>query len=111
MTDDFAVLAQLNVDLGVAETNGDRAFLDNAIAQQLAFSRANGEMVDRARYLAALAQSDPRDTDIESIQLYGDRAIVTCIVTLRRTDGKRPRFHNARTAAGWKLLGWANAPM
>lgn len=114
MTDDLAVLVRLNVDIGVAETNGDRAFLDNVIDQQLAFRRANGAVVDRAGYLAAVATSEPRETDIESIQLYGDRAIVTCIVTLLRTNGERPRFHNARmfarTGAGWKLLGWANAP-
>ncbi len=114
MTDDLAVLAQLNVDLGVAETEGDRAFLDNVIAERLAFRRANGAVVDRTGYLAAVATSEPRDTDIESIQLYDDRAIVTCIVTLHRTNGERPRFHNARmfarTSAGWKLLGWANAP-
>ncbi|MGO4831064.1 nuclear transport factor 2 family protein, partial [Rhizobiaceae sp. 2RAB30] len=113
-TDDLAVLARLNVYLGVAETNGDRAFLDTVIADQLAFSRANGAVVDRAGYLAAVAPSERRHTDIESIQLYDDRAIVTCIVTLLRTDGEGPQFHNvrmfARTAAGWKLLGWANAP-
>ena len=113
MTDDLAVLAQLNVDIGAAETRGDRAFLDSVIAEQFAFRRASGAVVDRPGYLAAVAESEPRLTEIESIQLYGDRAVVTCVVTLDR-DGERPRFHNTRllirAATGWQVLGWANAP-
>lgn len=114
MTDDRASLEQLNVEIGVAETNGDRAFLESVIAEQLAFRRASGALVDRPGYLAAVAPSEKRLTEIESIQLYGDRAVVTCIVTLIRDDGTRPRFHNTRlfirAASGWQVLGWANAP-
>ena len=114
MTDDLAVLAQLNVELGAAETNGNRAFLDGIIAEQLAFRRASGAVVDRPGYLAAVAESEPRITEVESIQLYGDRAVVTCVVTLVRANGERPRFHNVRlftrAATGWKVIGWANAP-
>jgi hypothetical protein len=114
MTDDLAMLAQLTVDIGAAETSGDRAFLDSVIAEQFAFRRASGAVVDRAGYLAAVAASEPRLTEIESIQLYGDRAVVTCVVTLVRSDDERPRFHNTRllirAATGWQVLGWANAP-
>ena len=114
MADDLAVLAQLNLEIGVAETNGDRAFLDGIVAEQLAFRRASGALVDRPGYLAAVAPSEPRITEVESIQLHGDRAVVTCFVTLLRADGERPRFHNVRlftrAASGWQVLGWANAP-
>ena len=114
MTDDLAVLAQLNVEIGVAETNGDRAFLDGILAEQLAFRRASGAVVDRPGYLAAVAESEQRITEVEAIQLYGDRAVVTCVVTLVRANGERPRFHNVRlftrAATGWQVIGWANAP-
>ena len=53
MTDDLAVLAQLNVEIGVAETNGDRAFLDGILAEQLAFRRASGAVVDRPAVFVA----------------------------------------------------------
>lgn len=114
MSDDLARLAQLNAEIGAAETNGDRAFLEHVVAEQLAFRRASGAVVDRAGYLAAVAPSEPRLTEVESIALHGDRAVVTCVVTLLRADGERPRFHNVRlftrAASGWQVLGWANAP-
>ncbi len=51
-----------------------------------------------------------RDTEIESIHLYGDRAVVTCIVTMPQKPPNK--YHNVRLfireTAGWKLLGWAN---
>lgn len=113
MTDDLAALAQLNVAIGTAETDGDRAFLEAVLAEQLAFRRASGAVVDRAGYLAAVAPSEQRTTEVESVQLCGDRAVVTCIVTLHRANDDLPRFHNVRlftrTDDGWKLLGWANA--
>ncbi len=114
--DDRALLAQLNVRIGAAETSGkpvDRDWLDGVLAPQFAFRRATGAVVDRKAYLAAVAPSEPRETDIESILLYGDRAFVSCIVTLRESNGEEPKYHNARLfikgESGWQLLGWANA--
>jgi hypothetical protein len=82
MHDDLALLAHLNVQIGNAETNGDRDWLDGVLAPELTFRRANGAVCDRKGYLEAVAPSDPRETDIDSISLYGDRAVVTCIVTV-----------------------------
>lgn len=112
MTEDFAALAQLNVAIGQAETNGDLGFLEALVADKLAFRRASGAVVDRAGYLAAVAPSEQRTTEVESVHMCGDIAVVTCIVTVHRADGERPRFHNLRlftlTDSGWKILGWAN---
>jgi hypothetical protein len=95
MTDDFETLVRLNVAIGDAEHRGDRGFLDGALAPQLGFRRATAAVVDRAKYLEGVAPSEPRDTDIQSIQIHGDRAIVTCIVTLHRAKearlNRRPR--------------------
>jgi hypothetical protein len=114
MTDDFALLTRVNAEIGVAETDGDVRFLADVIAPYLVFRRASGAVVDRAAYLAAVASSERRDTDIESIQLHGNRAVVACIVTVHGANGKTTRFHNlrlfTRTESGWKLLGWANEP-
>ena len=113
MQSDIEVLARLNVQVGEAESKGDRNGLDGVLATKLAFQRANEAktIVDRQEYLEAVAPNSERDTEIESIHRYGDRAVVACIVTMR-PGGQR--YHNlrlfVRRKEGWKLLGWANEP-
>ncbi len=115
MKDDFAVLKDLNVQIGVAETAGDRVWLERVIALQLSFRRASGVLVDRDAYLAAVAKTDERATDVESISLHGDRAFVSCVVTVHTSENEEewPKFHNLRLFTrgtdGWKVMGWANA--
>jgi hypothetical protein len=110
---DREVLTQLNVRIGEAESKGDRNSLDGVLAAKLAFQRANDtkSIVDRQEFLTTVAPGSKRDTEVESIQLYGDRAVVASIVTLR-PGGQR--YHNLRLFVrredGWKLLGWANEP-
>ena len=115
MRDDIELLRQLNVQIGAAETSGDRAWLDGVLMPHLSFRRANGAVVDREGYLSMVEPSGKRETDIEAIQLYGDRAVVSCIVTMQSPNGERRKFHNlrlfTRIDSGWKLLGWANEPM
>ena len=99
---------------GAAESRGDRDWLDGALATKLAFQRGNQKrtIVDRKEFLDAVGPASDRDTEIESIHLYGNRAVVTCIVTMK-PGGER--FHNVRLfirpEAEWKLLGWANEPL
>lgn len=116
MEDDMALFAQINVQLGTAETAGDRDWLDGVLAPQPTFRRANGAVQDWKGYLAAVALSDPRETDIDSIVPYGDRAVVSCIVTMtvQSSNGEKRRLHNLRSTRGdpgRQILGWANAPM
>jgi hypothetical protein len=101
MRRDEDVLRELNVRIGVAESEGDREFLDAVLAPVLAFRRANGAFVDRAGYLEGVKESPKRDTEIGSVDL-GD-------------GDERKRFHNVRlfVRAGdgaWQLLAWANEP-
>ena len=109
--DDEAVLRKLNIDIGLAEDKGDRKGLENLLAQELAFRRANGKVVNRNEFLKDVKSRAATKVNIESIKLYGDRAIVTCIVTLK-VDGQDVEFHNIRLfireGSTWKLLGWAN---
>jgi hypothetical protein len=113
MSDDEQTLRDLNRRIGDAEAAGDIGFLADVLASRLAFRRANGVCVDRDGFLKAVANSAKRDTEIESVEVFGrDRAVVSCIVTL--TDGPTvKRFHNLRLfvrdhCSQWKLLGWAN---
>src|SRR3989304_7016679 len=115
MQKDIEILAQLNVQIGEAESKGDRNWLDGVIAPKLAFRRADGTTIDdQADFLKKVARSDPRETTVESIDLNGDRAIVKCIVTVKSARGNK-RYHNVRLfvrhEGKWKLLGWANEPL
>ena len=68
---------------------------------------------NREEFLEKVKRSDPRETEVESIAFYGNRAVVSCIVTLKSASGDK-RFHNLRLFVyherKWKLLGWANEP-
>jgi hypothetical protein len=114
MQADIDTLKERNIEIGAAESRGDRAWLEGALAMKLAFQRANEArtIVDRKEFLDAVAPGSDRITQIESIHLYGDRAVVTCIVTMQ-PGGER--YHNLRLfirrEEKWKLLGWANEPL
>ncbi len=119
MPDDQKELEQLNIEVGIKESIGDdesRKRLMEILAPQFAFRRADGiTFDDRDEFLQKIRRSDPRETKLVSIDLYGkDRAVVTCIVTLKSKDGDK-KYHNLRLFVRheerWKLLGWANEPI
>jgi hypothetical protein len=115
MQREFDALTDLNLQIGRAETAGDKKSLEKLLAPVLAFRRANGDCVDKQDFLENVAKGAPRKTAIESIDLVGrDRAIVTCVVSM--VDGEQQKsFHNIRLFVrmqdDWKLLGWANEPV
>ena len=106
-----------HIRIGVAESTRDQKSYDwlaEVIAPELAFQKANGEIVDRERFLESVeplpsqvTDQNTRETKIESIEIYGNRVVVACVVTL-----KGMRYHNlrllVRRGEQWKLLGWAN---
>jgi hypothetical protein len=79
----------------------------SVLAPELAFSRVSGAIDDGERYLQKLAESSRHTTEVESVEVLGNRAIVKCVVT---QDGRR--YHNLRLwirhEGKWVLLGWAN---
>lgn len=112
---DTGALEQLNIEIGDAESKGDRERLADFIAPELAFRRADRTTIDnRAAFLRKVKQNEPRETKVESIEVFGDRAVVRCIVTVKYVSGDKS-FHNLRLFvrydAKWKLLGWANEPL
>ena len=116
--DDLERLRTLNVAVGEAESRGDKAYFQALLAPAFAMRRSDGaSSTDRASFIANVKPSAQRSTEIESIALLPrDRAIVTCVVTVRAPDGAK-RFHNARmftrtsSDQPWLLLAWANEPM
>ena len=115
MENDLQTLEQLNIQIGDEESKGDtesRNWLESILAPQFAFSRADGITFDnRDKFIEKVKPSDQRETEIVSIDLHGDRAVVACVVTLK-SPGHEKKFHNLRLFVRyqkeWKLLGWAN---
>jgi hypothetical protein len=106
-------LRDLNLQITENENQGNRDWLAARLAPALAFQRADPERTvdDRDAFLRKVKDKGERRTvKVGPIDVYGNRAIVQCIVAV----GKE-QFHNlrlfVRREGGWKLLGWANEPM
>lgn len=111
MPDDTQILTEINERIGLAESAGDKAYLEGVLASEFAFRRADGTLVGRTAFLAAVSASAERRTAVERVELFGKRALVTCVVRMT-VQSEEKAFHNLRlfvkTDDGWKLLGWAN---
>src|SRR5690606_25554083 len=98
-------------EIAEAENRGDDKWLASIIAPRLAFQRADEakSIDDQVAFLQKVkAGGNRRSTRIiEPIELYGDRAVVQCIVSVGDQE-----FHNlrlfVRRNGSWKLLAWAN---
>ena len=121
MPDDYQILTRLNERIGEAEDECDYNWLNCALASGLAFRRANGSIVDKETYIQKIkADSDnmiehntesenKRTTKIiEPIEIYGERAVVRCVVRLKDKEYHNLRLFVKGEDGGWKLLGWAN---
>ena len=111
MSKDVELLKALNIRIGEAETTGDQRWLASVLAPELAFFRADGKTFDDSgRFLQKVAASSPHLSEVESVEVLGNRAIVKCVVT---QDGKK--YHNLRLfvryGGNWVLLAWANEPL
>jgi hypothetical protein len=117
MQSDYEQLRTLNIEIGNAEGRGDTAFFEDLLAPVFAMRRADGKrMDDRGQFIAAVAESAERATEVESITFFeANRALVVCILAMETAEGTR-RFHNVRlftrqaADTPWKLLAWANEP-
>jgi hypothetical protein len=110
MQEDIQALTELNTKIGEAENRGDRNWLATILAPRLAFQRADEAHTvdDHVAFLQKVALGGTRTTRIiEPIELYGDRAIVRCIVTVDDQEFDNLRLF-VRRDTGWKLLAWAN---
>ncbi len=120
MSKDMEMLSELNQQIGDAEDRCDYERLGCVLAPELAFRRANNVVENRHDYLQRVkgdfkklnsenpGPASKRTTHLtDPIEIYGDRAIVKCVVSYKDND-----YHNirlfVRRDGGWKLLGWAN---
>src|SRR5262245_891380 len=94
MHDDIESLTDLNIKIGDAENKGDVNWLASVLAPKLAFQRADDARTidDREAYLQKVKPGGTRVTSrIDPIEVYGDRAIVKCIIKVGDKE-----FHNIR---------------
>jgi len=116
METDHETLEVMNVEIGLAESRGDKGYFEDVLASSFAFRRVTGIVVDRRQYIDAVAPSAVRTTNVRSITYVGDaRAVVSCIVTME-VQGAQKAFDNLRVFIRaddrrWRLLAWANEAM
>lgn len=114
--DDTHALRELTAKINDAENEGNREFFSGILAPQLAFQRADGPRTvdDRVAFLKKVEKAlSGRERTlvriVEPIHLYGNRAVVSCIIRVGTEE-----YHNlrlfVRRDGDWKLLGWANEP-
>jgi hypothetical protein len=110
---DIQILTEINLKISSAEDAGDATWLASVLAPRLAFQRADdAKTVDNEiaflQKIKAGRVSEARI--IEPIAMFGNRAVVQCVV---KVDDRK--FHNLRLfvkrEGSWKLLAWANEPM
>jgi len=113
MDDDIRELTELNTRIGDAENLGDREWLATILAPRLAFQRADQARTvdDHVAFLQKVARGGTRITRvIEPIMLYGQRAIIRCVVKVGDQEFDNLRLLVKRDG-GWRLLAWANEPV
>lgn len=113
MAMDIEKLYEMNMEIGIAEAEGQSDFFRERLAPAFAMRRASGSTEGRETFIGKVAHSGGRDTQILSISILGrNRAAVDCIVEL---DGKRYAnfrlFTRESPDADWQLLAWANEPL
>jgi hypothetical protein len=90
-------LRALNIEIGEAETRGDKPFFEDLLAPVFAIPRADGKrMDDRETFITAVGKSAYRTTQVESVTVFeANRALVVCIVAMEVAEGTAS-FQNVR---------------
>jgi hypothetical protein len=114
-------LVDLNKKIGEMEQEqGEQAhlFFNAHLSEQLIFRRVSGKTVGKTGpegFLEGLNKPSPfksRESEDISVNLLGDRALVTLIVRTRKEDGPENRYRNIRlffrSGDDWILEFWYN---
>ncbi|MEU1972156.1 nuclear transport factor 2 family protein [Microbacterium sp. NPDC019599] len=115
---DVEVLRSLNALVAEWEQRRDETAvgrLDEILSGDLLFRRANGEVVDKTAFMASLSGPSPfadRTSDVLSVDVLGNAALVVVMVTTTDADGVASRFRNVRaltrTDDDWQIRFWFN---
>jgi hypothetical protein len=116
--DDTSLLRGINLEIGGWEQARDAAAigkLDGILSSQLLFRRADGSVVGKQEFMAALSGKSPFATRTSRnvvVEVRGDRAISTLIVTTTKEDGSVNHYRNvrcfARADGRWLIEYWFN---
>ena len=108
MQADITELIRRNEKINEEENRGNVEELGRYVASELAFQRRNGTIVNRGTFLNP--NPGDRRIQIESIHVYGNRAVVTCVVTDSGVVTHNIRLF-VKEGGEWRVLGWANEPV
>lgn len=109
---DLSSLVSMNLEIPHRENAGDRAYFDLRLAPSFSMRRANGEVVDRTRFLDGVKPGGERlGLPLSQVSVFGqNRALVVCQVRIGVSVYENVRLLVRDTSApeGWVLLSWAN---
>lgn len=108
MQADITELIRRNEKINEEENSGNVKELGKYVASELAFQRRNGTIVNRSTFLNP--NPGNRTIQIESVHVYGNRAVVTCVVTDSGVVTHNIRLF-VKEGSEWRVLGWANEPV
>ena len=111
------VLIKLNKEIGEMEDQGERAteYFKTHLSDQLIFRRANGTIADKHDFIEGLKADKrfkARVSDLVSVGIKGDRALITLMVVGTLKDDSVHYYRNvrlfARVGEDWKMELWFN---
>ena len=111
-------LTRTNLSIGEWEQERDPAAvakLDEILSPDLLFRRADKTIAGKREFITGLSKPGPftkRTSDLAAVDVRGDRALVTVIVSATREDGSTGRYRNIRLFfrrdGHWQLEFWFN---
>ena len=117
-SDDTAHLRSINVDMVAWEQARDAEAirkLDELLSPQIVFRRADKSVVGKKEFIDGLSGPSPfatRESSDVVVELRGDRAFSTSIVTTTKEDGSVNHYRNirwfARGDGRWLVEYWFN---
>jgi len=111
-------LKRTNMSIALWEQQRDEdsiKHLDRVLSANLVFRRANKSVVGKADFMAGLAGPSPfeeRHSEHATVDILGDRAVVTVTVVATKKSGSEERYRNLRIFVRrdeqWQLEFWFN---
>lgn len=108
MQDDITELIRRNEKINEEENSGNVQGLGKYVASEFAFQGRTGTIVNRSKFLNP--KPGNRTIQIESVHVFGNRAVVTCVVTDSGAVTHNIRLF-VKEGTEWRVLGWANEPV
>ncbi len=108
MQADITELIRRNEEINEEENRGNVEELGKYVASEFAFQRRDRRIVNRSTFLNP--NPGDRRLQIESVHVYGNRAVVTCVVTASGGVTHNIRLF-VKEDSEWRVLGWANEPV